>query len=209
MSRYIVLIDRINEAIGKAFGWSIIVLTFAMSYEVFVRYVLNAPTQWAYDISYVLYGALFIMSGAYTLSRNGHVRGDVLYRLAPPRVQAGIDLALYLIFFFPGVIAIIYAGWPYAERAWRYHEVSVFSPAGIPVYPLKTLIPLAGALLFLQGLAEIGRCLICLQIGRWPARTHDVEEMEKAILRETQRQAKEEARNAAQDARNAARGARR
>lgn len=103
MSRYIVLIDRINEAVGKAFGWCIIVLTFAMSYEVFVRYVLSAPTQWAYDISYVLYGALFIMAGAYTLSRNGHVRGDVLYRLMPPRVQAGIDLVLYLIFFMPGV----------------------------------------------------------------------------------------------------------
>lgn len=200
MSRFIVFIDRINEAVGKSFGWCIIVLTFAMSYEVFVRYVLSAPTQWAYDISYVLYGALFIMSGAYTLSRNGHVRGDVIHRLMPQRVQASIDLVLYLIFFFPGVTAIVYAGWIYAGRAWRYQEVSVFSPAGIPVYPLKTLIPLAGILLFLQGLAEIGRCLICLRDGRWPQRTHDVEEMEKAILRETERRAKEEARAAMQGA---------
>lgn len=200
MSRFLLLIDRINEAVGKAFGWCIIVLTFATSYEVFVRYVLNAPTQWAYDISYVLYGALFIMSGAYTLSRNGHVRGDVLYRLMPQRVQATIDLVLYLIFFFPGVLAIVYAGTIYAERAWRYKEVSVFSPAGIPVYPLKTLIPLAGFLLVLQGIAEVCRCLICLNKGRWPARTHDVEEMEKAILREGERRAKEEARAALQGA---------
>ena len=181
---FILTIDRFSTAVGKAFAWYILILTFGESYEVFVRYVVNNPTVWAYDVSYNMYGALFFMAGAYTLARNGHVRGDVVYRLLRPRVQAGIDLALYLAFFFPGVIALVYAGWDYAAESWRYHEVSVFSPSDIPIFPLKTLIPAGGVMLFVQGLAEVVRCVDCLRRGEWPQRLHDVEELETAILHE-------------------------
>jgi TRAP-type mannitol/chloroaromatic compound transport system permease small subunit len=180
---FILTIDRFSTAVGKSFAWYILILTFGESYEVFVRYVLNNPTSWAYDVSYNMYGALFFIAGAYTLARNGHVRVDVVYRLIPPRVQAGIDLALYLAFFFPGVIALVYAGSQYAGESWRYHEVSVYSPADIPIFPLKTLIPV-GVLLFVQGLAELTRCVVCLRDGQWPPRLHDVEELETAILHE-------------------------
>ncbi|MGH8736175.1 MAG: TRAP transporter small permease subunit [Burkholderiales bacterium] len=181
---FILTIDRFSTAVGKSFAWYIIILTFGETYEVFVRYVLNDPTTWAYDVSYNMYGALFFIAGAYTLARNGHVRVDVVYRLLRPRVQAGIDLVLYVAFFFPGVIALIYAGSQYASESWRYHEVSVFSPADIPIFPLKTLIPAGGVLLFLQGLAELTRCVVCLRNGQWPPRLHDVEELETAILHE-------------------------
>ena len=184
MLAYISVVDRINTAIGKAFGWYILILTFGTSYEVFVRYALDNPTVWAYDLAYNMYGALFFIAGAYTLARNGHVRVDVFYRLLRPRVQAGIDLTLYFAFFFPGVIALAYAGFDYASESWRYHEVSVFSPSDIPIFPLKTLIPVGGVLLFLQGLAEVARCVICLRDGQWPPRLHDVEELETAILHE-------------------------
>jgi TRAP-type mannitol/chloroaromatic compound transport system permease small subunit len=181
---FLLTIDRFSAAVGKAFAWYIIILTFGECYEVFVRYLLDNPTTWAYDISYNMYGALFFMAGAYTLSRNGHVRVDVWYRLLRPRVQAGIDLVLYVTFFFPGVIALIYAGFDYASESWRYREVSVFSPYDIPIFPLKTLIPAGGVLLFVQGVAEIVRCVLCLRSGGWPQRLHDVEELETAILHE-------------------------
>ncbi len=184
MLAYIGLVDRFSTAIGKAFGWFILIMTFGTSYEVFVRYVLNNPTVWAYDLSYNMYGALFVMAGAYTLSRNAHVRGDVIYRLWPPRVQATIDLTLYILFFFPGVFALTLAGYRYAGESWRYHEVSVYSPSDIPIFPLKTLIPIAGFTLLLQGLAEVFRCIICLRTGQWPQRAQDVEELETAILHE-------------------------
>ncbi len=190
MEKFLIQIDRLSAGVGKAFGWCIIVLTLATSYEVFVRYVLRAPTSWAYDISYIMYGALFLMAGAYTLSRNGHVRGDVIYRLFPPRVQAAIDLVLYLTFLLPGILALVWYGIPYALQSWRYGEVSVYSPANIPIYPSKTLIPIAGFFLVIQGLAEILRCLICLKTGRWPQRLADVEEMESAILHEHEDQAR-------------------
>ncbi|HEY2558214.1 MAG TPA: TRAP transporter small permease subunit [Caldimonas sp.] len=178
----VLTIDRFSTAIGKAFAWYILILTFGETYEVFVRYVLTDPTTWAYDVSYNMYGALFFMAGAYTLARNGHVRVDVVHRLLRPRVQAGIDLVLYLAFFFPGVVALVYAGSQYAGDSWRYHEVSVYSPSDIPIFPLKTLIPSGGVLLFLQGVAEVLRCVLCLRSGQWPPRLHDVEELETAVL---------------------------
>jgi TRAP-type mannitol/chloroaromatic compound transport system permease small subunit len=184
MIAYIRFIDRISTAIGKAFGWYILIMTFGTSYEVFVRYVLDNPTIWNYDLSYNMYGALFIMAGAYTLSRNAHVRGDVVYRLWKPRTQAAVDLFLFIIFFFPGVFALTLAGYRYAGESWRYQEVSVFSPADIPIFPLKTLIPVTGAMLLAQGLAEVFRCIICLRTGAWPQRAQDVEELESAILHE-------------------------
>jgi TRAP-type mannitol/chloroaromatic compound transport system permease small subunit len=184
MFAYIGFIDRISTAVGKAFGWYILIMTFGTSYEVFVRYVLDDPTVWNYDLSYNMYGALFFMAGAYTLSRNAHVRGDVLYRLWPARTQAAIDLVLYILFFLPGVLALTFAGYEYAGESWRYQEVSVFSPADIPIFPLKTLIPVGGAMLLVQGFAEVFRCIICLRTGAWPSRSQDVEEMESAIRHE-------------------------
>ncbi|MGH9645238.1 MAG: TRAP transporter small permease subunit [Bryobacteraceae bacterium] len=184
MLAYIGFIDRISTAIGKAFGWYILIMTFGTSYEVFVRYVMDNPTIWAYDLSYNMYGALFVMAGAYTLSRNAHVRGDVIYRIWPMRTQAAVDLTLYVLFFFPGVFALTFAGYRYAGESWHYHEVSVYSPSDIPIFPLKTLIPVAGVTLLLQGLAEVFRCIICLHTGAWPQRMQDVEELETAILHE-------------------------
>ena len=194
MQRVLDFIERLSMWTGHAFAWCILILTFGGCYEVFVRYGLNAPTGWAYDISYIMYGALFLMAGAYTVSRNGHVRGDFLYRLWPPRVQASVDLVLYLTFYFPGVTALAYSGWHYARMSWRYKEVSVFSPAGVPVYPLKTLIPIAGALLFLQGIVELVRCVRCIRDGHWPPRMHDVEELETAVLNQRQAPAAAEPR---------------
>lgn len=184
MTRFLLFIDSLSTWVGKAFAWLILVLTFGVSYEVFVRYVLVAPTTWAFDISYITYGALFLMAGAYTLSRNGHVRGDVLYRFWRPRVQAAVDLTLYIVFFLPAVLAFMYSGWGYAMMSIRFREVSIFSPAGVPVFPLKALIPLTGVLLLLQGIAEIIRCLLCIRSGAWPQRLHDVEETEARLVRE-------------------------
>ncbi|MCB1884437.1 MAG: TRAP transporter small permease subunit [Geminicoccaceae bacterium] len=189
MDAFVRFVDRLSLWTGHAFAWTILILTFGVSYEVFVRYVLNSPTSWSYDISYMMYGALFLMAGAYTLSRNGHVRGDFLYRLWPARVQAGVDLVLYLTFLLPGALALVYAGVPFAAQSWRFREVSFFSPAGIPIYPMKTLIPIAGVLLALQTLAEMARCWRCLKEGAWPPRLHDVEEMETAVLHQHEHEA--------------------
>jgi TRAP-type mannitol/chloroaromatic compound transport system permease small subunit len=186
MTRFLFFIDSLSAWVGKAFAWLILVLTLGVSYEVFVRYVLRAPTTWAFDIAYITYGAMFLMAGAYTLSRNGHVRGDVLYRLWKPRTQAMLDLTLYILFFLPAVAAWIYSGWNYAAMSIRFREVSIFSPAGVPVFPLKALIPLTGFLLLLQGIAEIIRCILCIRLGYWPQRLHDVEETESVILHEQQ-----------------------
>ena len=184
MQRYCLVIDSLSMLVGKAFGWLILILTLGVSYEVFVRYVLTAPTTWAFDFSYITYGALFLMAGPYALSRNGHVRADVLYRFWSPRRQATMDMTLYILFFLPAVAAFIYSGWNYAEMSIRFREVSIFSPAGIPVFPLKTLTPVTGVLLLLQGLAESIRCVMCLQTGAWPQRLHDVEETESLIMQE-------------------------
>jgi TRAP-type mannitol/chloroaromatic compound transport system permease small subunit len=189
MSRILFTIDHFSAGVGKAFAWCILALTFGISYEVFVRYALTAPTSWAFDFSYIMYGALFMMAGAYTLSRDGHVRGNFVYRMWPPRVQATVDLFLYVLFFFPGIIALIFAGTDFASYSWRFLEVSSSSPADIPVFPLKTLIPVAGFVLFLQGVAETLRCVICLRDGRWPRRLHDVEEIETVILHKLGREA--------------------
>jgi TRAP-type mannitol/chloroaromatic compound transport system permease small subunit len=184
VNRILLFIDLVNTWVGRIAGWLILVLTFGVSYEVFVRYALRAPTTWAYDVSYMTYGALFLLAGAYTLSRNGHVRGDMLYRQWQPRTQAKLDLVLYIIFFFPGILALIYSGYNFAYMSVLFKEVSIFSPAGVPVFPLKTLIPITGVLLFLQGVVETVRCIQCIQTGAWPQRLHDVEETESVIMHE-------------------------
>jgi TRAP-type mannitol/chloroaromatic compound transport system permease small subunit len=199
--KLILTIDRFNAALGKAFAWYILILTFGVCYEVTARYLFHNPTIWAYDLAYNMYGALFIMAGAYTLGRDAHVRGDVLYRLLPQRGQAGIDLVLFLIFFFPGILALTFSGYLYASESWRYHELSVYSPADIPIYPLKALIPLAGFTLLLQGLAGVARCILCLRDGQWPPRLHDVEETESAILHEREYAKSHEAEISSQEIR--------
>jgi TRAP-type mannitol/chloroaromatic compound transport system permease small subunit len=174
-------IDQLSKMVGHAFAWCILILTFGTCYEVFVRYVLDNPTSWAFDMSYLMYGGLFFMAGAYALSRNAHVRGDFIYRLWRPRVQAIIELTLYVLFFYPGVLALIYAGWGYGYEATRIREVSVNSPIGIPVWQMKLLIPFGATLLAIQGFAEVLRCILCIRENRWPPRLHDVEELEDVL----------------------------
>ena len=181
INRFIYGVDLLSRTVGHAFAWCIIILTFGTSYEVFVRYVLNNPTSWAFDFSYTMYGALFFMAGAYTLSRGGHVRADMFYRLWQPRTQARVELALYILFFFPGILALVISGWDYGFNSMRIREVSVNSPAGVPIWPLKMLIPFGAGLLVLQGVAEVLRCLLCLRDNRWPQRLHDVEELESVV----------------------------
>jgi TRAP-type mannitol/chloroaromatic compound transport system permease small subunit len=174
-------IDQLSKSVGHAFAWCIVVMTLGTSYEVFVRYVLDDPTGWAFDMSYILYGGLFLMSGAYALSRGSHVRGDIFFRLMPTRVQAGIELVLLITFFYPGILALMYAGWHYAMDSLHIHEVSVNSPIGVPIWQLKLIIPAAATLLAIQGIAEMLRCIICLRSGEWPERLHDVEELEAVL----------------------------
>ena len=184
MLRFIEIADSISAWFGKAFAWCILIMTFGVGYEVFVRYVLRSPTSWAFDLSYMMYGSLFMMAGAYTLSRDGHVRGDFVYRLWRPKTQAKVELILYFIFFFPGILALIFAGWKYAGRSWQYGEVSVMSPANVPIFQFKTVIVAAGILLFIQGLAQVCRCIVCIRTGKWPEHAEDVEELEAVLLKQ-------------------------
>ncbi len=186
MIRILHFIDSLSAWFGKAFAWCIVILTFSTCYEVFVRYVLNAPTVWAFDMSVQMYGALFMMCGAYALSQDAHVRGDVLYRLLRKKTQAKIDFVLYILFLMPGAVALIYYGYGFASDSWFYKEVSWSSPARIQIYYFKTLIPIAGVLVLLQGIAEAARCLICIKTGEWPPRLHDVQETEAVLMKEQQ-----------------------
>jgi TRAP-type mannitol/chloroaromatic compound transport system permease small subunit len=186
LERFEYFMDRLSQWVGHAFAWCIVILTLGISYEVVVRYAFNAPTTWSFDLGYMMYGALFFMAGAYTLARGGHVRADIFYRLWAPRTQAKLDLLLYFVFFFPGIVALVWAGTEHAEESWRYREVSIFSPTGVPLYPLKTLLPIGAALLFLQGVAEVFRCVRCIRDGEWPRRLNDVEELENQIVAQYQ-----------------------
>lgn len=183
MERALLFIDRLNTLIGRTFAWAGFALVFVVCYEVFSRYLFHAPTKWAFDASYMLYGTLFMFAGAYTLSRNGHVRGDFLYRNWRPKTQAWLDLVLYLLFFFPGIFALCIAGTLEADRAWMTWERSN-SPATVPLAPFKTIIPIVGVLMLLQGIVEFIRCIQCIQTGKWPRRLRDIEELENQILAE-------------------------
>jgi TRAP-type mannitol/chloroaromatic compound transport system permease small subunit len=176
--RFLYIVDGISTWTGKAAAWLIIALMSLVCVEVFKRYIMNMPTAWIFDASNMLYGTLFMICGAYALAQNGHVRGDFLYSSMRPRVQASLDLALYVLFFIPGIAALIYAGYDYAADSWRIREHSNVTAEGPPVYYFKTVIPLAGALVMLQGLAEIGRCIVCLRTGTWPDRLKDVTEID-------------------------------
>lgn len=181
MNKTIHAIEGLSIWVGRAFGWCILILTLSVTYEVFVRYVLNSPTVWAFDMMVQMYGALFLMAGPYALSQDGHVRADVVYRLFPIRVQASIDFFLYLVFFFPGMLALFWYGAEIASDSWRYKEVSWNSPARIQVYFFKTLVPVAGGLLILQGIAELMRCWIAIRTGVWTERLPDVHETDKVL----------------------------
>lgn len=182
MIGYIRFADNLSAWFGKSFAWLIVLMAVGTGYEVFVRYVLNSPTAWALDVSFIMYGTLFMMGGAYTLSRGGHVRGDFLYRLWQPKTQAKVDLVLYIFFFFPGVIALVLSGWKYASRSWGYSEVSINSPAGIPIFQFKTVMVAAGLLLFIQGIAQILRCIHAIRTNEWIKADEDVMETEDILI---------------------------
>ena len=184
MQKSLLIIDKISTFVGKTFSWFIVSLTLLITYEIFSRYALDEPHPWAFDVTLMMYGALFMMAGAYTLSRNGHVRGDVLYGFFPPRAQAALDLTLYFVFFLPGVVALCWAGYIYAGDSWRILEHSSITAEGPPIYPFKTVIPVAGGFLLIQGIVEMIRCVICLKDGKWPSREEDVEEVDVEKLKE-------------------------
>ena len=184
MQQLLLTIDKISTFVGQAFSWLIVALTLLISWEVFSRYVLDRPHAWAFDVMIIMYGTLFMMAGAYTLSKSGHVRGDVLYGFFEPRTQATIDFILYILFFLPGVFALTYAGYYFAAESWAMNEHSSITAEGPPIYPFKTILPLAGAFLFVQGIVEIIRCLICIRQGAWPSREQDVEEVDVDKLKE-------------------------
>ncbi len=183
MQSFLLAVDRFSTWVGKTFAWCVVLLVVLITWEVFSRYVLNKPHAWVLDAQIMLYGAMFMTAGAYTLSKNGHVRGDVLYGFFQPRTQAIVDLTLYIIFFLPGVFAMTWAGWTYAQESLAIRE-QTFSATPLPLYPFKFVIPLAGAVLLLQGLAEIARCVICLKQGQWPKRGDDVVEVDVDKLKE-------------------------
>jgi TRAP-type mannitol/chloroaromatic compound transport system permease small subunit len=201
MQRVLLGIDRLSTLVGQVFAWCIVALTAVVTYEVVARYAFRAPTTWGYDVSYMLYGTLFMMAGAYALSRNGHVRGDFLYRMMTPRWQARLDALLYVLFFFPAIFAFMIYGWHFFEESYRQNERSMFSPTGPVIWPFKLLIPVVGFLLLLQGLVELVRCIRCIRSGEWPQRLSDVEELDQIIL------AQAEARGAEALAADLARGA--
>ena len=183
MQKLLLFVDKASTLAGQIFGWAILALTLLISWEVFSRYVLNVPHPWVLDAQIMLYGLLFMMAGAYTLAKGGHVRGDVLYGFFEPRTQATIDLVLYVLFFLPGIFALTYAGWIYANESMVIRE-QTFSPDPLPLYPFKFVIPLAGIFLMFQGVVEIIRCIVCLRDGAWPSREQDVEEVDVEKLKE-------------------------
>jgi len=184
MKKILRRIDQVNTWIGQLFGWCALILTLFVTYEVFSRYAFKNPHAWAFDVMNMLYGALFMMAGAYTLGKNGHVRGDVLYGFFPPRLQALLDLILYILFFFPGVIALVWAGYNYASESFVINEHSTITADGPPIYPFKAIIPIAGVALIAQGIVEVVRCVQCLRNGHWPSRDIDVEEVDVDKLKD-------------------------
>ena len=183
MEYFIKFADNLSSSMGKAFSWCVVILMGGTCYEVFMAYVLNKPTLWNFDFSLQMYGAIFMMAGAYALSEEAHVRGDVIYRLFKPKNQAKIDLILFITFFFPGVIALAFYGYDYAAQAWKIGETSWNSPAQIQIYMAKSLIPLAGIILIIQGVSEVFRCIICIKTEKWPERMVVAEETEKILIK--------------------------
>ncbi len=184
MQKILLFVDKISTWVGQAFSWVIVALTAQITWEVFARYALDNPHAWAFDAMIQMYGTLFMMAGAYTLAKNGHVRGDVIYGVLTPRTQAILDLTLYIVFFIPGVIALAWAGYTYASESWAISEHSNITAEGPPIYTFKTVIPLAGSMILVQGIVEIIRCIICIKDGEWPSREEDIEEVDVDKLKD-------------------------
>ena len=184
MQKLLLFVDKVSTWVGHAFSWLIVGLTLLISWEVFSRYALDNPHAWAFDVMIQMYGALFMMAGAYTLAKNGHVRGDVVYGFFTPRVQASLDLTLYIVFFIPGVVALVWAGYTFAAESWAIRESSNITAGGPAYYPFKTVIPVAGAFVLVQGIVEIIRCVICIRQGEWPSREEDVQEVDVDKLKQ-------------------------
>jgi TRAP-type mannitol/chloroaromatic compound transport system permease small subunit len=184
MQKLLLAADKLSTWVGHLFAWLIVALTLLVTWEVISRKFFDSPHAWVFDAQIMLYGVMFMMAGAYTLAAKGHVRGDVLYGFFHPRVQATIDLILYLVFFIPGIVALVWAGWVFFLESWAIRERSSIMSEGPPIYPFKFFIPVAGALILLQGTAEIIRCIVCLKRGEWPPRLGDVEEVDVEELRE-------------------------
>jgi TRAP-type mannitol/chloroaromatic compound transport system permease small subunit len=182
MHHFLLGVDKLSAWVGKTFSWCVLILTFVTVYDVVARYVFDAPTGWAYDTEYIMYGTIFMMSGAYAVSRHAHVRGDFVSRRLPVRVQAGIELVLYFLFFFPGMLALLYSGYDFFRMSYATNEHSSSSPTGPAIWPFKAVIPLAAVFLILQGIVEVIRSVMALRTGAWPQRLHDVEELEKVAL---------------------------
>ena len=178
MQELLLFVDKVSTWVGQAFSWFIVALTVHITWEVFARYALSSPRAWAFDAMIMMYGTLFMMAGAYTLAKNGHVRGDVIYGFFTPRAQAVLDLTLYIVFFLPGIVALTYAGYFYAAESWAINEHSNITAEGPPIYWFKTIIPFAGAFVLVQGIVEIVRCVICIKQGEWPSREADVQEVD-------------------------------
>jgi TRAP-type mannitol/chloroaromatic compound transport system permease small subunit len=183
MKNILMAVDRASTRVGQTSAWLIVALTCLIAWEVFSRYVLNTPHDWALDVQIQMYGTLFMLAGAYTLAKNGHVRGDVLYGFFEPRTQAWVDLVLYGLFFLPGIVALTWAGWTFAQESIAIRE-STFSATPLPLYPFKFMVPVAGFMLLLQGIVEIVRCVQCIREGQWPSREEDVEEVDVEKLKE-------------------------
>jgi TRAP-type mannitol/chloroaromatic compound transport system permease small subunit len=183
MKNILMAVDRASTRLGQTSAWLIVALTCLIAWEVFSRYVLNTPHDWALDVQIQMYGTLFMLAGAYTLAKNGHVRGDVLYGFFEPRTQAWVDLVLYGLFFLPGIVALTWAGWTFAQESIAIRE-STFSATPLPLYPFKFMVPVAGFMLLLQGIVEIVRCVQCIREGQWPSREEDVEEVDVEKLKE-------------------------
>ena len=184
MQKLLLFVDKVSTWVGQAFSWFIVALTLHITWEVFARYALGSPRAWAFDAMIMMYGTLFMMAGAYTLAKNGHVRGDVIYGFFTPRAQAILDLTLYIVFFIPGIVALTYAGYFYAAESWAINERSNITAEGPPIYWFKTVIPFAGAFVLVQGIVEIVRCVICIKQGEWPSREADVQEVDVDKLKE-------------------------
>ena len=195
MQQFLLTVDKVSTFFGQLFSWLIVGLTILITWEVYSRYVLGNPHAWALDAQIMLYGTLFMMAGAYTLAKNGHVRGDILYGFFSPRTQAFFDLILYIVFYVPGIVALAWAGYTFAGESWAINEHSSISADGPPIYPFKTILPIAGALLVLQGVVEILRCIVCLRDGAWPSREEDVEEVDVDKLKAMVSQGDEPAHN--------------
>ena len=178
VTSFLLAVDRTTTRIGRAAAWMIVALMVLVCGDVVRRYAFNNPSQWGFELSTMMYGVLFMMCGAYTLAQDGHVRGDFLYGSMKPRMQASFDLILYLLFFIPGITALVVSGLDFAQTSWSIREHSSITADGPPLYPFKSVIPLAGALVLVQGIAEIVRCVVCLKTGQWPARLADVEEID-------------------------------